>query len=153
MLVLQFLSGSRKIRLPSPSPGFCDSSIYDAHKMRWAWDEHENEMSCVARPFDWDLDEGVIKHFWLMIYVYDSLPVPAGAFSRGPRGCQAQPNQGVEKYHTLRLPDPNSSANFSDEPNELGWLIRIWMSPIERLNRKRRSPPNPDESNRTRPAQ
>ena len=32
-------------------------------------------------------------------------------------GCQAHPNQGVVKYHTLRLPDPNSSVNFSDEPN------------------------------------
>ena len=36
----------------------------------------------------------------------------------GPRGCQAHPNQGVVKYHTLRLPDPNSSVNFSDEPDE-----------------------------------
>ena len=79
------------------------------------------------------------------------LPVPAGAFSRGPRGCQAHPNQGVVKYHTLRLPDPNSSVNFSDEPDELGLLIRIWISPIERLIRKRRSPPNPEEPNRTRP--
>ena len=55
------------------------------------------------------------------------LPVPAGAsaFSRarGPRGFQAHPNQGVVKYHTLRLPDPNSSVNFSGElgePDELG---------------------------------
>ena len=79
------------------------------------------------------------------------LPVPAGAFSRGPRGCQAHPNQEVVKYHTLRLPGPNSSVNFSDEPDELGWLIRIWMNSIERLIRKRRSPPNPDEPNRTRP--
>ena len=43
----------------------------------------------------------------------------AGAFSRGPRGygCQAHPKQGVVKYHTLRPPDPNSSVNFSDEPD------------------------------------
>ena len=66
------------------------------------------------------------------------------------RGCQARPNQGVVKYHILRLPDPNSSVIFSDEPDELGWLIQIWMSPIERLIRQRRSP-NPDEPNRTRP--
>ena len=79
------------------------------------------------------------------------LPVPAGMFSRGPRGCQAHSNRGVVKYHTLRLPDPNSSVIFSDESDELGWLIRIWMSPIERLIRKRRSPPNPDEPNWTRP--
>ena len=42
------------------------------------------------------------------------------AFSRGPRGRQAHPDQGVVKYHTLQLPDPNSSVNFSDEPDELG---------------------------------
>ena len=31
--------------------------------LRW------DEMSCVAWSFDWDPDEGVVKSFWLMIYV------------------------------------------------------------------------------------
>ena len=107
-------------------------------EMRWAALRDRSigiRMRESSNPFD----------LWLMY------TTPCGAFSREPRGCQAHPNQGVVKYHTLRLPDPNSSVNFSDEPDELGWLIRIWMSPIERLIRKRRSPPNPDEPNRTRP--
>ena len=74
-------------------------------------------MSCVARSFDWDPDEGVLTYD---LCVRLPVTVPARAFSRGPRGCQAHPNQGVVKYHTLRLHDPNSSVNFLDEPDELG---------------------------------
>ena len=47
-------------------------------------------MSCIARSFDWDPDEGVVN---------PSRPLA------GVGACQAH---------------PNSSVSFSDEPDELG---------------------------------
>ena len=134
-------SGLGSVRLGSSGLGRL--SIYDAHKMRW------DELHCATVR----LGSGWGSCQILLIYdLCIRLPVPAGAFSRGPRGCQAHPNQGVAKYHTLRLPDPNSSVNFrmsrmsSDDSSGFGWaqsnasskdggVLQIRMSPIERALR------------------
>ena len=105
------------------------------------WDE----MSCVARSFDWDPDEGVVKSFWLMIYVYDSLCQRA----RSPMGhvgvklIRTRELQNTILYDSLIPTHPWIFRMSSDDSSGFGWaqsnvssenrgVLLIRMSPIER---------------------